>query len=165
MNVMPCVLPVLGIKILSFSEIRQSSRKMAFVKSLVFSAGMLSIFLVLASLASFANFSWGEQFRNPSVLVVIIAVIVIFALGMFDLFMIQVPSSIAQMGVKKRSGLTGDFFNGMFASILATPCSGPLLGATLAWTLTQKPLIIFTIFTSIGLGMAFPYICSHSTAE
>ncbi|NLL12719.1 MAG: hypothetical protein GX267_04890 [Fibrobacter sp.] len=158
MNVMPCVLPVLGIKILSFSEIRQSSRKMAFVKSLVFSAGMLSIFLVLASLASFANFSWGEQFRNPSVLVVIIAVIVIFALGMFDLFMIQVPSSIAQMGVKKRSGLTGDFFNGMFASILATPCSGPLLGATLAWTLTQKPLIIFTIFTSIGLGMAFPYI-------
>ncbi len=158
MNVMPCVLPVLGIKIISFSEIRQSSRKMALIKSLVFSAGMLSIFLVLASLASFANFSWGEQFRNPSVLVVIIAIIVIFALGMFDLFMIQVPSNIASMGGKKRSGLTGDFLNGMFATILATPCSGPLLGATLAWTLTQKPLIIFSIFTSIGLGMAFPYI-------
>lgn len=158
MNVMPCVLPVLGIKILSFAEIRQSSRKMAFIKSLVFSAGMLSIFLVLASLASFANFSWGEQFRNPAVLVVIIAIIVIFALGMFDLFMILVPANIASMGGKKRSGLAGDFLNGMFATILATPCSGPLLGATLAWTLTQKPLIIFTIFTSIGLGMAFPYI-------
>ncbi len=158
MNVMPCVLPVLGIKIISFSEMRQTSRKLAFIKSLVFSAGMLSIFLVLASLASFANFSWGEQFRNPAVLVMIIAIIVIFALGMFDLFMIQVPTNIASMGGKKRTGLTGDFLNGMFATILATPCSGPLLGATLAWTLTQKPLIIFTIFTSIGLGMAFPYI-------
>lgn len=158
MNVMPCVLPVLGIKILSFSEMRQTSRKMAFIKSLVFSAGMLSIFLVLAALASFANFSWGEQFRNPAVLVMIIAIIVIFALGMFDLFMIQVPTNIASMGGRKRTGLTGDFLNGMFATILATPCSGPLLGATLAWTLTQKPLIIFTIFSSIGLGMAFPYI-------
>jgi len=158
MNVMPCVLPVLGIKILSISEMRRTSRKTAFIKSLVFSAGMLTIFLVLASLASFANFSWGEQFRNPAVLVVIIVIIVIFALGMFDLFMIQVPTSVASMGGKKRTGLTGDFLNGMFASIMATPCSGPLLGATLAWTLTQKPLIIFTIFSSIGLGMAFPYI-------
>jgi thiol:disulfide interchange protein len=158
MNVMPCVLPVLGIKILSFSEMRQASPRKAFIKSLVFSAGMLSVFLILASLASFANFSWGEQFRNPAVLVVIIAIIVIFALGMFDLFMIQVPSSVASMGRRERTGLAGDFLNGMFATILATPCSGPLLGATLAWTLTQKPLVIFTIFSSIGLGMAFPYI-------
>ncbi len=158
MNVMPCVLPVLGIKIISFSEIRQASRKKAFLKSLVFSAGMLSVFLVLASLASFANFSWGEQFQNPVVLVVIIAIIVIFALSMFDLFMIQVPTSVANMSGKKKDGLTGDFLNGMFATILATPCSGPLLGATLAWTLTQKPPVIFAIFSSIGLGMAFPYI-------
>lgn len=158
MNVMPCVLPVLGIKLISFSEIRQNSRRQALIKSLIFSSGMLSIFLVLASLASFANFSWGEQFQNPAVLVVIITVIVIFALGMFDLFIIQVPNSIASASGRKRSGLAGDFFNGMFATILATPCSGPLLGATLAWTLTQKPLIIFTIFMSIGLGMAFPYI-------
>lgn len=158
MNVMPCVLPVLGIKIISFTEARENSRKKALLKSLVFSAGMLSVFMILASLASFANFSWGQQFQNPKVLVGIITVIVIFSLGMFDFFMILVPNSISSMGNVKRNGLAGDFLNGMFATILATPCSGPLLGATLAWTLTQQPLVIFTIFTSIGLGMAFPYV-------
>lgn len=165
MNFMPCVLPVLGIKIISFSETRSSSsRKRALIKSLIFSSGMLSVFLILASFAAFANFSWGQQFQNPKVLVIIICTIVVFALGMFDVFMIMIPSSISSMGKKRNSGLTGDFFNGMFATILATPCSGPLLGATLAWTLTQKPLVIYAIFTSIGLGMAFPYILLSSSS-
>ncbi|NLD99256.1 MAG: hypothetical protein GX640_05230, partial [Fibrobacter sp.] len=163
MNAMPCVLPVLGIKILSFSQAQDSSRRVAVIRSLFFSAGILSIFLILASLASFANFSWGEQFQNPKVLVGIIVLIFVFALGMFDIFMIIVPSSISSLEKRSGSGLWGDFFKGMFATILATPCSGPLLGATLAWTLTQPSQIVFAVFSSIGLGMAFPYVVLSSS--
>jgi thiol:disulfide interchange protein len=158
LNVMPCVLPVLGIKILSFAQSSTGGRKEVLLRSGMFSLGILTVFMFLASLASFANFSWGEQFQNPKVLVGIIVLIVIFALGMFDVFTITVPGSVGGMERKSGNGLWGDFFRGMFATVLATPCSGPLLGATLAWTLTQTPIIVFTVFASIGLGMASPYI-------
>ncbi len=158
LNVMPCVLPVLGIKILSFAQSSTGGRKDVLLRSGMFSVGIITVFMVLASLASFANFSWGEQFQNPKVLVGIIVLIVVFALGMFDVFTITVPGGIGGMERKSGNGLWGDFFRGMFATVLATPCSGPLLGATLAWTLTQTPVIVFTVFASIGLGMASPYI-------
>lgn len=165
MNVMPCVLPVLGIKILSFSQARESSRSLALRRSMSFSAGMLSVFMVLAALASFARFSWGEQFQNPKILVGIIALIVVFALGMFDVFTFVLPGSISNMEKKSGSGLLGDYIKGMFATILATPCSGPLLGATLAWTLTQSAQVVFTVFASIGVGMAFPYVLFASSSS
>lgn len=158
LNVMPCVLPVMGIKILSFAQSSAGDRREVLVHSGMFSLGILSVFMVLASLASFANFSWGEQFQNPKVLVGIIVLIVVFALGMFDVFTITVPGAVGGMERKSGNGLWGNFFRGMFATVLATPCSGPLLGATLAWTLTQTPVIVFTVFASIGLGMASPYI-------
>jgi thiol:disulfide interchange protein len=158
LNVMPCVLPVLGIKILSFAQSSTGSRKVVLLRSGMFSMGILTVFMFLASLASFANFSWGEQFQNPKVLVGIIVLIVVFALGMFDVFTITVPGDVGGMERKSGNGLWGDFFRGVFATVLATPCSGPFLGATLAWTLTQTPVIVFTVFASIGLGMASPYI-------
>ena len=164
LNVMPCVLPVLGIKILSFSNTRQGSRKSAVVKSLIFSSGMMSVFLLLASLASFAHFSWGQHFQNPWVLAGIITVIVVFGFGMFDLFQINVPSSISGLERKAgKMGMMGDFFNGVFATVLATPCSGPFLGATLAWTLMQSTAVIFLVFISIGAGMASPFILFSSS--
>jgi thiol:disulfide interchange protein DsbD len=158
LNVMPCVLPVLGIKILSFAQSTHARRRDVLLRSGMFSLGIMIVFMVLASLASFANFSWGEQFQKPQVLVGIIVLIVIFALGMFDIFTFAVPGVIGGMERKSGDGLLGDLFRGMFATVLATPCSGPLLGATLAWTLTQNPTVVFTVFASIGLGMAFPYI-------
>jgi thiol:disulfide interchange protein len=158
LNVMPCVLPVMGIKILSFAQSSAGDRKDVLLHSGMFSLGILIVFMALASLASFANFSWGEQFQNPKLLVGIIVLIVVFALGMFDVFTIAVPGGIGGMERKSGNGLWGNFFRGMFATVLATPCSGPLLGATLAWTLTQTPIIVFTVFASIGLGMASPYI-------
>lgn len=158
LNFMPCVLPVLGIKIVSFSKSREGSRKETIVRSLFFAAGIISVFMIFAALASFANFSWGQQFQNPKVLIGIIVLIVIFALGTFDIFMINIPGSVAQLERKSGSGILGDFFKGMFTTVMATPCSGPLLGATLAWAVTQPPLVIFTVFTSIGAGMAFPYV-------
>lgn len=156
LNFMPCVLPVIGIKILSFTN-AQHSKHGALIHSLSFSSGIISIFLVLASLASFANFSWGQQFQNPFILSLIIVLIIVFALGMFDLYTLSISASTGP-GKVDRYPLLKDFLNGVFATILATPCSGPLLGATLAWTLTQSTLTVFVIFTTIGIGMALPYI-------
>ena len=165
LNFMPCVLPVIGIKILSFSQSSEGSRKRAILRSGVFSAGILSVFLILAALASFAKFSWGEQFQNPFILIGIIVLIVLFALWMFEIFMFTVPGSGSVSSLERKSGdgLAGDFFRGVFATILATPCSGPFLGATLAWAFTQTTLVIFTVFVSIGIGMASPYILLSSS--
>ncbi len=167
LNVMPCVLPVLGIKILSFSQGAGSSKRVVVTRSLVFAAGMISIFLVLASFAAFAGLSWGEQFQNPKMLVAIVCIIFIFALGMFDVFMILVPTKVTALERKSATGKVyrDDFIKGMFTTIMATPCSGPLLGATLAWTLMQKPMVIYTVFTAIGAGMAFPYILFSASSR
>ncbi|MBD3321873.1 MAG: hypothetical protein GF350_12325 [Chitinivibrionales bacterium] len=163
LNVMPCVLPVLGVKILSFSHGLSESRGKAVLRSLIFAAGMITVFMALASLAAFAGYSWGEQFQNPKMLVGIVSLIFIFALGMFDFYVILVPSNIGSLEQQTGEGLFSDFYKGMFATILATPCSGPLLGATLAWTLTQPTYVIFLVFGSVGAGMAFPYVLLSSS--
>lgn len=162
LNFMPCVLPVIGIKILSFSETNTGSRKSALIRSGVFAAGILSVFTILAALASFASFSWGEQFQNPIMLIGIITIIVVFALWMFEIINFTIPGSLTSLN-KKGEGLGADFLRGVFATILATPCSGPFLGATLAWALTQSTVVVFIVFFSIGAGMAFPYILLSSS--
>lgn len=163
LNVMPCVLPVLGIKILSFSQGTGASRATAVGRSLVFAAGMLTIFMVLASLAAFLNFSWGQQFQQPRVLAAIIFVIVLFALGLFDFYTILLPAGIGAASMKSGHGFGGEFLRGMFTTIMATPCSGPLLGATLAWTLQQPVPVIYLVFAAVGIGMAFPYVLLSSS--
>ena len=163
LNAMPCVLPILGIKILSFAHGQSRGRKKAIIHSLVFSAGIISVFMLLAGFASFADYSWGKQFQNPKVLVGIIALIVVFALGMFDVYMIAVPASFSGLDKEKSPGMWGDFFKGIFATILATPCSGPFLGAVLAWSLMQPQIVIFIVYGSIGAGMAFPYVLLSSS--
>lgn len=163
LNIMPCVLPVLGIKILSFSEGHAQGGRSAFVRSLVFSAGMLVVFLILASMAAYASFSWGEQFRDRKALVAIVTAIVFFALGMFDFYTILIPGFLGNVSRRMSDSLIGDFVRGVLATILATPCSGPFLGATLAWTLRQSAFDIYLIFTAVGVGMALPYVLFASS--
>jgi len=153
LNVMPCVLPVLGIKVLTLSQGHQN-RRQALLSSLAFAAGMIVVFMALASLAAFAGFSWGQQFQKPAFLVGIVCFMFFFALGMFDMYLLLVPPSVGTAERRARQGLAGDFVRGVFATVLATPCSGPLLGATLAWALTQPPLAIYAVFLSLGAGMA-----------
>ncbi|MGA2508349.1 MAG: cytochrome c biogenesis protein CcdA [Chitinispirillaceae bacterium] len=158
LNAMPCVLPVIGIKILSFAHVQSRGRKKAVIHSLAFSAGVISVFMLLAVLASFADYSWGKQFQDPRALVAIIALVVVFALGMFDVYIIAVPASVTSFEKKNHPGMWGEFFKGIFTTVLATPCSGPFLGAVLAWSVLQPPIVIFIVYGSIGAGMAFPYV-------
>ena len=165
LNAMPCVLPVLGIKILSFANTSGKGRKDAVIHSAVFSSGVVSVFMVLAALASFASFSWGRQFQEPGALVGIITLIVLFSLGMFDVYMINVPGSISGLDRRKSAGMVSEFFKGIFATVLATPCSGPFLGAVLAWAVSQPPYVIFVVYGSIGAGMILPYIVLSSSSR
>jgi len=90
---------------------------------------------------------------------VMIAIVFAFSLSMFDVFEIGVPSQVGELaGAIKKEGLGDAFFKGIMATVLATPCSGPFLGSTLAWAVTQQTLTIFLVFMMIGLGMAAPYV-------
>ncbi len=168
LNAMPCVLPVLGIKILSFAHGRSDSRAHRVLKSIAFASGVLAVFMLLAALASFANFTWGKQFQDPAALIAIIAIIVIFALGLFDVYTLIVPAALSHLPRGRGERFAGIFFQGVFATLLATPCSGPFLGAVLAWSVTRHPPVIFMVYGALGLGMAFPYVIlsfSHALAK
>lgn len=159
LNVMPCVLPVVSIKVLSFVQQAGESRSRILGLGLSFAAGIMVVFLALAGLGAFAGQGWGEQFQSPTFLIVMIGVVFAFALSMFDVFELGVPRGVSALaGRAPREGMVDAFFKGIMATVLATPCSGPFLGSTLAWALAQPPLTIFLIFTMIGLGMATPYV-------
>lgn len=158
LNVMPCVLPVVSIKILSFVQQAGESRARIFQLGLAFSAGILAVFLALAAAAAFAGKGWGEQFQSQQFLVVMIAIVFGFSLSLFDVFEIGVPDQVGSLAAQRKEGLGDAFFKGMMATVLATPCSGPFLGSTLAWALTQPSTVVFLIFTFVGLGMAAPYV-------
>lgn len=158
LNVMPCVLPVISIKVLSFVQQAGEDRKRIFQLGVAFAAGIVVVFFALAALAITAGLSWGEQFQSEGFLITMIGIVFAFALSLFGVFEVGVPAQVGSMGGIAREGLGDAFFKGMLATVLATPCSGPFLGSTLTWTLAQPPHVVFLIFASLGLGMAFPYV-------
>ena len=159
LNVMPCVLPVISIKILSFVQQAGEDKKRIFQLGLAFAAGIMVVFLVLAGLAVSLGLGWGQQFQSQEFLVVMIGIVFAFALSMFGVFELGVPQAVgAAAAGPPREGLGDAFFKGMLATALATPCSGPFLGSTLAWALDQPAAVVFAIFFALGLGMALPYV-------
>ena len=158
LNFMPCVLPVVSLKIMSFVQQANEDKGKVAKMGMLFSLGILSVFLVLASLAAFLGYGWGELFKKTSFLVAMTAVVFALSLSMFGVFTISMPSFIGRASVGGKSPWGDAFFKGVLATFLATPCSGPFLGATLAWALLQPPGIIFVIFISVGTGMSLPYL-------
>ncbi|MCL1911002.1 MAG: hypothetical protein FWG13_02210 [Leptospirales bacterium] len=156
LNFMPCVLPVVSIKVMTFA--RYSERRGGLLKQgVLFGAGILTAFTVLAALASFAGYSWGGLFQNAYFLKAMTAIVFALALSMLGMFGIN-ALGFAARPLRGRGVNADAFLKGLLATLLATPCSGPLLGGTLAWAMTCSPLIIFAVFTSVGLGMASPYV-------
>lgn len=155
LNFMPCVLPVISLKLFSFVSYSNNDRSKIRTMGLLFTAGILTSFLVLASLAAFAGYNWGELFQHQ--MFVIVMSVIIFALGLsfFGVYTFNIPH-VPQL--QSANIYLDSYFKGIIATLLATPCSGPFLGATLAWSLTQHPVIIFMIFINIGLGMSLPYL-------
>ena len=117
LNVMPCVLPVLGIKILSLANSGGASRRTVLAHSLVFSGGIMTVFMALAALASFAQLSWGQQFQSPWFLVSLIVLTVVFALGLFDVYVLVVPSNISNLERKSGKGFLGAMGDMLFGVV------------------------------------------------
>jgi thiol:disulfide interchange protein DsbD len=160
LNVMPCVLPVISLKIYGFVKQAGEDRLRIRLLGLSFGAGILVVFAMLAGLAAFAGLAWGQLFQKPEFVVAMVALMVACALGMFDVYYIRLPGFVsdADAATAHKEGLIGSFFKGMLATVLATPCSGPFLGATIAYALSQPVPIIFAIYLAMGFGMAFPYV-------
>ncbi len=161
LNLMPCVLPVIGLKILSFVEQAGHSRRQTLVLNIWYSLGLLSVFLVLASLAVFMSLGWGQMFSYTAFNVTLAAVVFTMGLSFLDVWEIPIPGFVGSgkaNDLSQQEGAVGAFSKGVLTTILATPCSGPFLGAALAWAVGQPPAKTYAVFTSVGVGMASPYL-------
>ena len=163
LNVMPCVLPVLSMRALNLVRQSQNDRKSILIGSLLYGAGVLVSLLILAFIVIILKMTgqlvgWGFQFQNPLFVMSLITIIFIFALSLFDVFLINVPGMTKMAAASNKKGWLGSFFNGIFAVLLATPCTAPFLGTALGFAFSQPPLFILSSFTAIGLGFALPFI-------
>lgn len=158
LNIMPCVLPVLTLKIsaLLAAEGEPEERRRAFREhNLLFSAGVLTWFGALALLFGMAGMAWGQLFQNSAVVLAMLVLIFCLGLSMFDVF--HLPVLDLRVGGSSNPRLNA-YSTGLLATLLATPCSGPLLGGVLGWSLMQSMPVLLTVFLSTGLGMALPYL-------
>ena len=164
LNVMPCVLPVLSLKLLGLMQQAGEGRRAVVAGSLATTAGILVSFWGLAGLAIAARaagdfIGWGVQFQNPTFVTFLTLVVVLFCLNLWGLFEVPLPGMLARAGgVGGGKGVAGHFATGLFATLMATPCSAPFLGTAVGFGLSQSGGIIFATFTAIGLGLALPYL-------
>jgi thiol:disulfide interchange protein len=165
LNCMPCVLPVISFKVLSFVKMAGKSRGLMFKHGLAFSFGVILSFWVLAGVLLLLQ-SWGEsvgwgfQLQEPLFVGILAAVILVFALSLFGVFELGTGFATAagQATISKEEGLISSFLSGVLATAVATPCTGPFLGTAIGFAVTLPTFQALMIFTSLGLGMASPYL-------
>jgi suppressor for copper-sensitivity B len=164
LNVMPCVLPVLSIKLLGL--VKQSGHSHALIvrNALLSAAGILTSFLALGTVAVFARagghaVGWGIQFQNPVFVLILAAVVFLFALNLWGVFEIGMPLIFGNFAVTygQKETRLAHYLSGLFATLLATPCSAPFLGTAMGFALTQTSATILIAFAAAGCGMALPY--------
>lgn len=164
LNAMPCVLPVLSLKVFGLVKSAGEGRSHLVSGALATTMGILVSFWALALAAVLATragaaVGWGVQFQQPGFVAFLAVVVVLFSLNMWELFEIPLPQSLARIGSSgPTEGLSGHFASGLFATLMATPCSAPFLGTAVGFALGQPAHMIFLMFTAIGLGLALPYL-------
>lgn len=178
LNLMPCVLPVLMVKVFSFTQLVHHDKHRALPHALAYTGGILFTLLALASIVIALKSAghavgWGFQFQNPLFVMVVAGVCVTFALNLFDVFLVGTGlwrldrvSDVFMAGegadqldqaTGESHGLKRSFFEGILAVILATPCSAPFLATAISFAFTSNAFYILTVFTAIGLGLALPF--------
>ena len=161
LNLMPCVLPVIGLKILSFVEQSGQDRRRVFMLNIWYSLGLLSVFLVLAGLAIGLGLGWGQQFSSSTFNIVLAGVVFAMGLSFLGVWEIPIPGFVGSgkaNDLAAQEGVAGAFSKGVITTVLATPCTGPFLGTALAWAVRQPPYVTVLLFACSGLGMASPYL-------
>jgi thiol:disulfide interchange protein DsbD len=163
LNLMPCVFPVLGIKILGFVNQSGHDRKKITLHGLVFALGVLLSFWSLAAVllilrAGGAQLGWGFQLQSPAFVFAMAVFLLIFALNMSGLFEIGLSATGVGGSLQMKQGFAGSFFTGALATLVATPCSAPFLAPALGAALSLTAVESFLVFTAIAVGLALPYL-------
>jgi len=164
LNLMPCVLPVISLKIFGFIKHAGKDRRGVFRNGVAFIAGIFVWFVGLALLliglkAAGHQITWAAQFTNPYFVLALSVIVLVFALDLFGVFEIALPQALMHKMLHSatREGEVGSFFQGVFATALATPCTAPFLGTAIGFSFTQSPLIILLMFVAVAAGMSAPY--------
>lgn len=163
LNLMPCVFPVLGLKILGFVNQAGSDRRKVTLHGIVFAAGVLLSFWALAGVlavlrAGGSQLGWGFQLQSPAFVFGLAAAMLAFALNMSGVFEFGLTATGIGSQLQSKSGLTGSFLTGVLATVAATPCSAPFLAPALGAALALSTAQSFTIFTAIAAGLSAPYL-------
>ncbi|MBN2081160.1 thioredoxin family protein [bacterium] len=165
LNVMPCVLPVVSIKVIDLAKGVEQDPRTMINHGLIFAAGIIATFLagalaIVGIQAAGTQLGWGFQFQNPTFLIVMIAIVFVFGLSLADVFKFKAPSTVTEggEGLAEKEGYVGSFFKGVLATLLGTPCVGPFLGYALIAAFTLGAFYTLMIFLFVGIGMALPYV-------
>jgi suppressor for copper-sensitivity B len=165
LNIMPCVLPVLSLKVLTL--LRQGGRHQAHVRQefMVTVLGIIFSFFVLALggialKASGHAIGWGIQFQEPAFVIGLITILTVFAANLFGFFEFRLPTFLSSVGgmTAHQGSLMGSFLEGSLVTLLATPCTAPFVGTALTFSLSRGSFEIISIFCAMGLGLAFPFL-------
>jgi thiol:disulfide interchange protein len=165
LNIMPCVLPVIALKILGFvGEARNDPARVRKL-GLVYTLGVLLSFLVLAGAVIGVKLAghkagWGMQFGNTHFIIALTILVVLVALNLFGVFEVTLGGRTmgAAGDLASRHGVSGAFFNGILATVLATPCTAPFLSIALGFAFAQPTAVIVLVYLSVGIGLALPYL-------
>jgi DsbC/DsbD-like thiol-disulfide interchange protein/cytochrome c biogenesis protein CcdA len=163
LNLMPCVFPVLGIKILGFVNQAGADRRKVTLHGLVFTSGVVLSFWVLAAVlavlrAGGSRLGWGFQLQSPEFVFGLAAAMLAFGLNMSGVFEFGLTATGIGSGLQSKSGLLGSFLTGALATVAATPCAAPFLAPALGAALALPLVESFAIFTVISLGLSAPYL-------
>ena len=163
LNLMPCVFPVLFLKALSLvnsasdSTSQQRRHGMAYTAGILFSFwGIVAVLLTLRLVGRQAG--WGFQLQSPSFVVVMAFLLFFMGLSLAGMFDLGLTLTGAGDSLTRKDGYTGSFFTGVLATVVATPCTAPLMGAAIGFALSQSAIVTFTVFTALALGLAVPYL-------
>jgi thiol:disulfide interchange protein DsbD len=162
LNLMPCVLPILAIKVFHVAELAHQSRRNVLGHGVAYTSGVLASMMLLAAIvtglrAAGIAVGWGFQFQEPLFVAAICTVLVVFALNLFGVFEVTFqPEAASQLGAES-TGMRRSFFEGLLAVVLATPCTAPFLSTAVGFAFASSTPVIFAIFAAIGLGLAAPY--------
>jgi DsbC/DsbD-like thiol-disulfide interchange protein/cytochrome c biogenesis protein CcdA len=163
LNLMPCVFPVLSLKALSLVKISEKSHALARLHGLSYTAGVVLSFVAIAAAliglkAAGAQIGWGFQLQNPYVVGALTLLLLVIALNMAGAFEIKNPFANTGGKLASGGGLSGSFFTGVLATLVATPCTAPFMAGAIAYALLQSELVALTIFAALGFGLALPYL-------
>src|SRR5437762_10344053 len=166
LNLMPCVLPVISLKIFGFIQQAGQSRQKILRSGLAFTIGIFAWFIALALLliglkGTGRDITWGGfQFTNAYFVLALSVIVLVFALNLFGVFEISLPQSMTRglLSTTERKDNLGSFFQGVFATVLATPCSAPFLGTALGFARSEERHVILAMFVAIAAGMSAPYL-------